>query len=117
WSVGGWVNSQQFDHTSVLRFLEQRFGVQEPNISPWRRAVFGDMRSCFDFKSPNANKPALVSAPTRDQADATLAQQVQAGKVPMPPVGSEPMPTQDLMLRPSRALPYQLHTSANVDLD
>ncbi|WP_321353093.1 phosphocholine-specific phospholipase C [Alcaligenes faecalis] len=117
WSVGGWVNSQQFDHTSVLRFLEQRFGVQEPNISPWRRAVFGDMRSCFDFKSPNASKPALSPAPTREQADATLSQQAGAGKVPMPPVGTEPMPSQDLMLRPSRALPYQLHTSANVDLD
>lgn len=34
WSRGGWVNSQVFDHTSILRFLEQRFGIQEPNISP-----------------------------------------------------------------------------------
>ncbi|MCB2747270.1 hypothetical protein KQ905_14885, partial [Listeria monocytogenes] len=31
WSKGGWVNSQVFDHTSVIRFLEQRFGVMEPN--------------------------------------------------------------------------------------
>jgi phospholipase C len=29
WSRGGWVNSQVFDHTSVLRFLEARFGVKE----------------------------------------------------------------------------------------
>jgi phospholipase C len=28
WSRGGWVNSQVFDHTSVLRFLEARFGVR-----------------------------------------------------------------------------------------
>ena len=34
WSKGGWVNSQVFDHTSVIRFLEQRFGVMEPNIVP-----------------------------------------------------------------------------------
>ncbi|MFE1633480.1 phosphocholine-specific phospholipase C, partial [Acinetobacter baumannii] len=41
WSRGGWVNSQVFDHTSILQFLEKRFGVQEPNISPYRRAVCG----------------------------------------------------------------------------
>jgi phospholipase C len=39
WSRGGWVDSQVFDHTSVLRFLEQWTGVREPNISRWRRAV------------------------------------------------------------------------------
>ncbi len=29
------------DHTSVLRFIEARFGVKETSISPWRRAVSG----------------------------------------------------------------------------
>jgi phospholipase C len=38
WSKGGWVSSEVFDHTSVIRFLERRFGVAEPNISGWRRA-------------------------------------------------------------------------------
>src|SRR6202012_5931181 len=59
WSRGGWVNSQAFDHTSVIRFLEARFGVHEPNISPWRRAVCGDLTSAFDFKNPN-NQPIVV---------------------------------------------------------
>ncbi len=116
WSVGGWVNSQAFDHTSTLRFLEQRFGVQEPNISPYRRAMLGDMLSCFDFRNPNAAKPALTEAPTRVEADALLSQQVGSGSVPVPAFGSEPLPTQALRLRPSRALPYRLHTSANIDL-
>ena len=53
WSRGGWVNSQVFDHTSVLRFLEARFGVNEPNISPLRRAVCGDLTSAFNFQTPN----------------------------------------------------------------
>jgi phospholipase C len=39
WSKGGWVCSEVFDHTSIIRFIERRFGVHEPNISPWRRAV------------------------------------------------------------------------------
>ena len=33
WTVGGWVCSQPFDHTSVLQFLEQFTGVREPNIT------------------------------------------------------------------------------------
>ena len=49
WSKGGWVNSQTFDHTSVGQFLEKRFGVTIPGISPWHRAVCGDMLSAFDF--------------------------------------------------------------------
>ena len=49
WTAGGFVNSEVFDHTSVLRFLEARFGVAAPNISPWRRAVTGDLTSVFDF--------------------------------------------------------------------
>lgn len=50
---GGWVNSQVFDHTSVIRFIEKRFDVLEPNISAWRRAVCGDLTSCFNFRTPN----------------------------------------------------------------
>jgi phospholipase C len=59
WSKGGWVNSEVFDHTSVIRFLEKRFGVMEPNITPWRRAVTGDLTSAFDFKTPD-DKPVMV---------------------------------------------------------
>src|SRR5262249_11434479 len=53
WSKGGWVNSQVFDHTSVIRFLEQRFGVREPNISPFRRAVCGDLTTALNFRDPD----------------------------------------------------------------
>jgi phospholipase C len=41
WSKGGFVCSEVLDHTSIIRFMETRFGVKEPNISPWRRAVCG----------------------------------------------------------------------------
>ena len=43
WTRGGWVSSELMDHSSVIRLLERRFGVMEPNISPWRRAVCGDL--------------------------------------------------------------------------
>ncbi|MFL6052406.1 MAG: alkaline phosphatase family protein, partial [Actinoallomurus sp.] len=43
WSQGGWVSSEVFDHTSMLRFLEARFGVPVPNLSAWRREICGDL--------------------------------------------------------------------------
>jgi phospholipase C len=48
-----------FDHTSVIRFLEARIGVFEPNITTWRRAICGDLTSAFDFGHPNKN-PIMV---------------------------------------------------------
>src|SRR3546814_15766777 len=60
WSRGGWVCSEAFDHTSMGRFLEQRFGITVDSISPWHRAVCGDLTSAFDFKTPNDDVfPAL----------------------------------------------------------
>ncbi len=61
WSTGGWVSSETFDHTSLIRFIEARFGVDEPNITPWRRAICGDLTSAFDFKSASDSVPTLPS--------------------------------------------------------
>lgn len=53
WSRGGYVNSQVYDHTSCLQFLERFLSnktkkpVQEPNISSWRRSLCGDFSSAF----------------------------------------------------------------------
>jgi phospholipase C len=47
WTQGGWIASEAFDHTSVLRFLERLTGVAVPNLSSWRRAMFGDLTSAF----------------------------------------------------------------------
>jgi phospholipase C len=58
-SRGGFVSSDTFDHTSMMRFLESRFGAEVPNLSPWRRGVTGDLTSAFNFAAPNASKPSL----------------------------------------------------------
>ncbi len=101
WSKGGWVNSQVFDHTSVIRFVETRFGVEEPNITPWRRAVCGDLTSAFDFTRPEPEKvPLPATADARAQVAAAL-------KLPKPaPPATGTMPQQEPGTRPSRALPY-----------
>jgi phospholipase C len=59
-SRGGLVCSDTFDHTSTLRFLETRFGVEVPNLSAWRRKVTGDLTSAFNFAAkPNDSRPSL----------------------------------------------------------
>ncbi|MFX7419931.1 phospholipase C, phosphocholine-specific, partial [Acinetobacter baumannii] len=51
-----------------LRFLERRFGVVEENISPWRRAVCGDLTSLFDFQGAGDTQvaPDLTNVPQSD---------------------------------------------------
>ena len=51
-SSGGFLCSDPFDHTSILRFLETRFGVEVPNLSQWRRESTGDLTSAFNFIKP-----------------------------------------------------------------
>ena len=58
-SRGGFVCSDVFDHTSILRFLERRFGVEVPNLSAWRRSVTGDLTSAFSFAQPDPRPPSL----------------------------------------------------------
>uniref|UniRef100_UPI00398A2F14 phosphocholine-specific phospholipase C n=1 Tax=Acinetobacter baumannii TaxID=470 RepID=UPI00398A2F14 len=114
WSRGGWVNSQVFDHTSILQFLEKRFGVQEPNISPYRRAVCGDLTTAFNFKTPNLLPVAeLDGKKTKAEADAIRVAQELLPQVSVP--SQQQFPQQEIGIRPSRALPYILHTSAKVD--
>ncbi|SCF60823.1 phospholipase C [Streptomyces sp. Ncost-T6T-2b] len=61
WTVGGYVCSEVFDHTSVIQFLERWTGVKEPNIGDWRRQVTGDLTSAFDFT--RARRQPAVQAP------------------------------------------------------
>jgi phospholipase C len=111
WSRGGWVNSQVFDHTSVIRFMEQRFGVMEPNISAWRRAVCGDLTSTMDFTRPD--RSAFPMLPDT-MALAARARALPERTMPsVPVVQPEPVTPWAMMQSPgtrrSRALPYQLH--------
>ncbi|HEY3702383.1 MAG TPA: alkaline phosphatase family protein [Acidimicrobiales bacterium] len=62
-SRGGYVNSDTFDHTSMLRFLETRFGVSVPNLSAWRRNAVGDLTSTLSFGSKDTSVPSLPAAP------------------------------------------------------
>lgn len=110
WSKGGWVNSQVFDHTSVGQFLERRFGVTVPAISPWHRAVCGDLTGAFDFAHPNE---ASIALPEIGDAPAIIAAHSRRPK-PSPPTTPEPL-FQEPGVRPSRALPYRLQVHDRID--
>ena len=115
WSKGGYVNSEVFDHTSVIQFIEKRFGVFEKNISPWRRAVTGDLTSVFNFVNPN-DAPAKL--PSTD-GDLPPVAELGGGNVTtfQPTLSSVivGVPAQEKGIRPARALPYELHVHASVD--
>ncbi len=51
-SRGGFLCSDTFDHTSLLRFLETRFGAEVPNLSQWRRETTGDLTAAFNLAKP-----------------------------------------------------------------
>jgi phospholipase C len=109
WSKGGYVTSEVFDHTSLIRFLERRFGVVEPDISPWRRAVCGDMTSAFDFAATEDRVPALPSTTAYAPPDRDRHPDV----VPVPPQ-QQAVPSQEPGVRPARPLPYDLDATAVV---
>ncbi|MFR9787854.1 phosphocholine-specific phospholipase C [Streptomyces sp. MB22_4] len=101
WSKGGYVCSETFDHTSIIRFIERRFGVREPNISPWRRAVCGDLTSAFDFSRKDTKPVALPSTAGYRPPDHDR----HPDYVPKPPANPE-LPRQERGSRPTRPLKY-----------
>jgi phospholipase C len=113
WSKGGWVNSQVFSHQSVGMFIEQRFGVTIPAISPWHRAICGDLTSAFNFGNPN--NPGLPALPDMSQW-ATVESAQESLPAATPPATPQPL-FQEAGVRYSRALPYEVHTSARVGGD
>jgi phospholipase C len=115
WSKGGYVSSQVFDHTSVIRFIEKRFGVFERNISPWRRAVAGDLTSLFNFANPNAAPVRLPETDSFLPPVAELAGGDTTTFVPTPNGVFYGVPRQERGVRPARALPYELNVHGTLN--
>ncbi len=110
WSKGGYVCSETLDHTSILRFMERRFGVGEPNISPWRRAVCGDLTSAFDFSRKDTRPAALPDTDGYEPPDRERHPDYR----PTPPADPG-MPVQERGLRPARPLKYAPSVNGSAD--
>ncbi|MER6208447.1 phosphocholine-specific phospholipase C [Streptomyces sp. NPDC001642] len=110
WSKGGYVCSETFDHTSVIRFMEARFGVHEPNISPWRRAICGDLTTAFDFSRKDVKKVPLPATDGYQPPDKNRHPDYK----PTPPANPV-LPKQERGLRPARPLKYAPTVDGSAD--
>jgi phospholipase C len=111
WTVGGYVCSDPFEHTSTLRFIETVFLGGEPvnpNISAWRRETFGDLTSALQTGTGAPVSPAAPSAPadpnfTYATNETNLSTQKSNTSLPTPPLplGNQTAPSQPSGSRPT----------------
>ncbi|WP_155643643.1 phosphocholine-specific phospholipase C [Burkholderia cepacia] len=111
WSTGGWVSSEVFDHTSIVRFICKRHGISDDFVSEWRRSISGDLTSLFDFKSQGDAKNY------KSDSDSVAKNVENAYKyIPQGPTFPEPefyemmVRNQENGMRNARAVPYSLST-------
>ncbi len=132
WSRGGYVNSEVFDHTSSIQFLEnfmeKKFGkkVFEENITPWRRTVCGDLSSVFrPFNGEKISYPkglekkpfmeTIYSAKFKDLPDGYKKlsnEEIETINQNHP--HSPVFPQQEKGIRSACALPYELYLDGKV---
>ena len=104
-SKGGFVCRDTFDHTSLLRFVETRFGVEVPNLTDWRRSVTGDLTSAFNFAAPDATPASLPLAAPMNLADHPECAYEEVQMNPSPTPSQQAMPAQEPGARPSPSGP------------
>lgn len=135
WSRGGWVNSEVFDHTSSLQFLEKflshKLGkkIEEPNISEWRRTVCGDLSSVFrPYNGEKINNPDFLE---RDEFIESIHKaqfknppsnykrltEEEMEEINKDPHSSGLMAAQEKGIRSSCALPYELYADGLITDD
>jgi len=134
WSKGGWVNSEVFDHTSTLQFLEDFLSkktgkkVVEPNISNWRRTVCGDLTSVFrpyngekianpEFVVKDAFLESIHQAKFKKLPTYKLLTTDEIAQINQEPHASPYMPQQEKGIKPSCALSYQLYADGKLSAD
>ncbi|MFD0939797.1 phosphocholine-specific phospholipase C [Pedobacter boryungensis] len=139
WSKGGYVNSQVFDHTSSLLFLENFLSnktgkkIKSDTISPWRRAICGDLTSVFrPYTGETINTPArlkrekvigdIQNAKSKPaQVTPTALAKEEIDKInSLPPFhkdASEFAPVQEKGTKLACALPYQLQVDSLINID
>ena len=100
-SQGGFVSRKPFDHTSLLRFLERRFGVEVPFLTEWRRSVTGDLTDAFNFVAPLFDPPSIAPATPWVPSQHPECATEEATMNPSPTPASQSQPNQEPGRRPS----------------
>lgn len=112
WSKGGKVNSEVFDHTSIIRFIETRFNtaatpLRESNITAWRRAVCGDLTSAFDFSTPDQGSASIGTASSNMNPSGPVVSASPPNPQALPPMSSD--------RRAASRLPYEFFVAGQID--
>jgi phospholipase C len=101
WTVGGYVATEKFDHTSVLQLLEKITGVGEPNISAWRRQTFGDFTSALGMGGGRPRKaPPLPGQRVTSSLFWKAEYEVETLPPATPPGAIQTFPVQEKHRRP-----------------
>src|SRR5699024_6033047 len=132
WSRGGKVCPELFDHTSTLQFLENFLSkkydksIKQDNISPWRRAICGDLTSIFDrYEQNKKDKVDFLDLDThveqihnakfkRKQNDFKPLNDEEIEAINKDPKGSGLMSHQESGVRKACPLPYQLYVDGQL---
>ncbi|WP_439554945.1 alkaline phosphatase family protein, partial [Dyadobacter sp.] len=133
WTRGGFVNSEVFDHTSSLQFLEnfvaRKFNKQivDENITQWRRTICGDLTSVFrPYNGEKIEKPEFLDKkPFIESIHQAQFKQApdnfkklsptEIREISENPVASALFPTQEKGVRAACALPYELYVDNHFD--
>jgi phospholipase C len=98
-SRGGHIASQTFDHTSQLQLVGERFGVEVPNVSAWRKRTVGDLTTALFAGKYTTAVPALptptLSAPQLTGACSVRDQDTETGGADPSVPTHQTMPTQE----------------------
>jgi phospholipase C len=111
WTRGGYVDSNVYNHTSMLEFLATWTGVQPANVTPWRKSVTGDLTAAFDFEHPDFSIPQNIPS----LAETFAASQTTGGSTATPAEGDQQMPTQEPGTRPHRPSNHQPQADVTVN--
>ncbi len=135
WTRGGWVNSQVFDLTSSLQFLEKFLShksgkkINEPNITEWRRTVCGDLTSIFrPYNGEKTSDPeflaknAFIERIHKAKFKKTPSNYKKLSKeeiewINKAPHSSPLMPMQEKGMRSASPLPYELYADGRWSAD
>jgi phospholipase C len=135
WTRGGWVNSQVFDHTSTLQFLEvflsKKTGreIKAPLVSQFRRAVCGDLTSVFQAE-PLDKKEDLPFVVKNEFIEGIYKAKFKSppinyrnlsreeiGQINGDPGSSTLLPSQEKGTRLACAIPYELYVDGTLSPD
>jgi phospholipase C len=133
WTRGGYVNSQVFDHTSSIQFLEHFLShktgkkIYEDNITSWRRSLCGDLTSVFrPYNGEKINLPETIErdpfienihkakfAKLPDNYKKLSAGEIQ--EIVKNPLTNPHLPQQEKGIKPANSIPYELYANGRLN--